>query len=104
MQTEIDTSETSLLIQILGVNRVGLESGNEQMYSQNTLPWLQSTSDNDVWDLWGVVFRDVIVLGPNNEYLWVFNLTENDLSDSDHYTTLKNQLLGAANPESAEPS
>ncbi len=96
MQVEIDSQETLRAIQILGVNGTGLESANESMTAGRTLPWLQPNAGEDVWTLWQVEYRDVVILGPGNEKLGTFNLTVNNLSDPANYTALKNQLLEAA--------
>ncbi len=60
------------------------------------LPWLQPIAGEDVWTPWQVEYRDVVILGPGNERLGVFNLTEHDLSDPANYAALKNQLIEAA--------
>ncbi len=96
MQAEIDSQETLRSIQILGINGIGLESGNGSMTTGRVLPWLQPVADEDVWALWQVEYRDVVILGPANQQLGAFNLTVNDLSDPANYTALKNQLLEAA--------
>ncbi len=97
MQGEIDAQETAQAVWILGVNAVGLESGNGAMTAGRTLPWLQPGDGNDVWMLWEVEYRDVVILGPGNERLSTFNLTVNDLSDPINYAVLKSRLLDAAN-------
>ncbi|MDO8631891.1 MAG: hypothetical protein Q7R41_15500 [Phycisphaerales bacterium] len=97
MQTEIDSQMTLRPIQILGINDVGLESGNGDMTAGQVLPWLQPIAGDDVWTLWQVEYRDVVILGPGNEHLGTFNLTVNDLSDPANYSALMNQLLEAAN-------
>ena len=97
MQTEIDAQQTLLPIQILGVNGIGLESANVEMTTGRVLPWLQPPDGDDVWTLWQVEFRDVVILGPGNERLGTFNLTAHDLSDPANYAALKNQLLDVAN-------
>lgn len=96
MQAEIDSEATATGVQILGVNDIGLESGNEGMMTDRALPWLQPATGNDVWTLWEVEYRDVIILGPDNERLGTFNLTVNNLSDPANYATLKSQILQAA--------
>jgi hypothetical protein len=96
MQAEIDTQETLRAVQILGVNDIGLDSGNGGMTGDRVLPWLQPATGEDVWTLWEVVYRDVVILGPGNEHLGSFNLTVHDLSDSENYAALKDQLLQAA--------
>ena len=96
MQAEINSQETLRAIQILGVDRTGLEFGIGDMFADWVLPWLRPVTGEDVWTLWQVDFRDVIILGPGNEQLGTFNLTVNDLSDTVNYAALKNQLLEAA--------
>ncbi|UCE60470.1 MAG: hypothetical protein JSU63_01730 [Phycisphaerales bacterium] len=96
MQSEIDSQQALRGVQILGVNAIGRESGNEGMTAGRVLPWLQPSTGEDVWTLWQVTYRDVVILGPGNERLGVFNLTENDLSDPANYAALKSQLLDAA--------
>lgn len=96
MQAEIDSQATARTIHILGVNGVGLESGNASLDAGWALPWLQPTAGDDVWTQWQVEYRDVVILGPDNERLGAFNLTVNDLSDPANYAALKQQLLDAA--------
>ncbi len=96
MQAEFDAQETVRPIQILGVNDIGLEVGNAGITANRTLPWLQPPAGEDVWALWQVAYRDVVILGPDNEQVGTFNLTVHDLSDPTNYTELKNQLLNAA--------
>ncbi len=96
MQAEIDSQETLRAIQILGVNGIGLESGNGSMTTGRVLPWLQPVPGEDVWTLWQVEYRDVVILGPGNERLGTFNVTVNDLSDPANYAALKKRPLEAA--------
>jgi len=96
MQTEIDSEENPRPIRILGVNDIGLESGNDGITTGRVLPWLQSAADQDVWTSWQVGYRDVFILGPGNEHLSTYNLTEHDLADPANYVALKNLLLEAA--------
>ena len=97
MQTEISSQQTLRPIQILGINDVGLESANDEMTADRVLPWLQPIAGEDVWTLWQVEYRDVVILGPGNEHLGAFNLTVHDLSDPANYADLLSQLLDAAN-------
>ena len=99
MQAEIDSLETLRPIQILGVNRIGLESSNGGMTVGRVLPWLQPKTGQDVWTLWEVEFRDVVILGTGNERLGIFNVSANDLSDPVSYTALTDQLVEAANEQ-----
>ncbi len=83
-------------MQILGVNRDDLADGNPGMVAGRTLPWLQDTTSQDVWDSWKVTWRDVVVLDSRNVKLTVYNLTDHDLEDSTAFNTLKQILLTAA--------
>jgi hypothetical protein len=96
MQAEIDSQQTARAIHILGVNAIGLESGNSTITADRQLPWLQPASGDDPWMLWPIEYRDVAILGPGNELLGTFNLTEHDLSDPANFATLHDQLLTAA--------
>ena len=96
MQAEIDADPAALPIQIIGLNDVGLESGNDGMTADRTLPWLQPESGEDIWTLWAVEYRDVVIIGPGNEYVGTFNLTINDLASADNYATLMSMLRNAA--------
>ena len=96
MQGELDAMDTDLPIEILGVNDIGLESGNASITSGRVLPWLQTDAENDVWVEWEVTYRDVYIVGPGNELLDVYNLTINDLGVPANYDTLKNLILEAA--------
>ncbi len=96
MQAEIDSQETLRAIRILGVDGIGLESDSGSITAGRVLPWLRPATDEDVWTLWQVEYRDVVILNPGNEPVGNFNLTINDLSDPVNYAALKNQLLEAA--------
>ena len=54
-------------IQILGVNRVGSESGNTTISTGRILPWLQDTAAVQVWYAWRadadeIFIREVVQL------------------------------------------
>jgi len=97
MQADVDAEQTALPVHILGVNDIGLESGNDMMTADRTAPWLQPVEGQDIWTLWGVTYRDVIILGPGNEHVGTFNLTVHNLGDPVEYEALKTMLLDAAN-------
>ena len=96
MQAELDGESHPIEIRIVGVNAIGLESGNAQITMGRTLPWLQDTVDEAVWTSWGVTFRDVWVLGTANEPIAVYNLTANNLGDPQKYAELKAILIAAS--------
>ena len=92
----------------LGKNYFGPSS-----YSSSVLPFV---NDNDwlIWSDWGEScsledesrnplhttpqehWRDFYILDPNGQVRAVYNLTDNDLSNEENYTTIKNALLEAS--------
>jgi hypothetical protein len=102
MQSELDAAYPALRIQLLGVNQRGQEPGNASTTAGRDLPWLQDVDENgnsagDVADdLWDVTFRDVVILDGENVQVGVFNLSANDLGDTEHYNTLREMLVDAA--------
>jgi Ca2+-binding RTX toxin-like protein len=101
MQQEIASESPELSIDILGVNELGHESGNSEVIDGRDLPWLQDIDDDangssDVWTAWDVTFRDVIITDSNNVQVAVYNLTNNDLANTNNYATLKQLLIDVA--------
>lgn len=79
-------------VSIIGVNGVGFESANDTITEGRDLPWLQDTAEADVWTLWDVAYRDVILLDAEGVVIGVYNLTSNDLADPSNYDTLESWL------------
>ena len=98
MQSEIDALGLPVEVVISGVNAVGYDSGNTPAVTGNDIAWLQDTTLVDAWGLWSPVYRDVVVLGENNNEIAVYNLTVNDLADPANYDALKQILTDAASP------
>ena len=96
MQQELAGAGAPLEIRILGINEAGEEAGNATAVSGNTIPWLQDTAAQDVWEDWMVIWRDVIVLDGDNQVVAIYNLTNHDLGLQANYLALKNLLLQAA--------
>ena len=101
MQTQLDSENPELNINILGVNEIGHESGNSQIIDGRDLPWLQDIDDNgdgasDTWDSWDVTFRDVVITDAQNEKVAVYNLTNNDLAIPANFAELKQLLIESA--------
>lgn len=102
MQADLRSSYPLLHIQIIGVNEFGQSSANSQMMSGRSLPWLQDGDTNgnqksDIWvDSWNVTYRDVIILGGDNESVDVYNLTSHNLADTADYAELRQMLVDAA--------
>ena len=105
MQQELDSENPELSIRILGVNELGHDADNALMTADRDLPWLQDIDDDgnsssDTWDSWDVTFRDVIITDSTNVQVAVYNLTNNDLSNADNYSTLKQLLIDSASDTS----
>jgi len=83
-------------IQILGLNQVGEESGNNLICDGRDIPWLQETTTELAWRAWKVEWRDVVVLDRANQEMAKFNLTIRPLANADNYMALKTLLLDAA--------
>ena len=60
-----------------------------------TIPLLQDTTTANVWGLWAVTYRDVVILDAQNRKVGVYNLTEHDLSVEANRNTLKSLLRDA---------
>jgi hypothetical protein len=92
IQTELVGEGLAIPVQILGVNPDAHASGNDAMCSGRNLPWLQETDADDVWGVWGVTYRDVIILGTDNVLVDFYNLTTHDLSVEANREVLKQKL------------
>jgi hypothetical protein len=102
MQKEL--AADSVNVHILGVNEAGLESGNATICNGRDLPWLQDLADSaNVWASWGVTFRDVVILDPQNQFLEAYNLTVHNLANGSDYATLKELLRATAKATDATP-
>jgi hypothetical protein len=97
MQTELDAAGLPIEVRILGVNAIGLESGNPSITMNRTLPWLQDTAEQKAWETWGVAWRDVWLLDTKNVPVAVYNLTQHNLSDPAQYAELMGMLEDIAN-------
>jgi hypothetical protein len=80
---------------LLAVNDAALEDAAPRMAALGDIPLLQDTESADAWGLWGVTYRDVIIVDEEGRFVAAFNLTENDLGDADRYDALKALLLEA---------
>lgn len=77
---------------ILGVNGIGYESDNDEITDGRDLPWLQDTADADVWTLWAIEYRDVVVIDGEGQVTGVMNLTTADLGNPATYDQLRSLL------------
>jgi hypothetical protein len=87
--------EAAAAAYIVGINEAGKESGNEGFTEGRDLPWLQDSIGTDVWGLWEVDYRDVIILDSDNQFYAVYNLSRNDLNVEANYQTLMALILEA---------
>ena len=86
MQEQLQEEEFP--IYILGVNETGFEDANQQITEGRDIPWLQDTVDVLMWDRWQVTYRDVIIFDETLKQRTIFNLSRNDLNDSNIYQEL----------------
>jgi len=96
MQTELDAQSLPVTVHIIGVNEIGHESGNADFTDGRDLAWLQETEDARVWGVWGIEYRDVVILDGENTVRAVFNLSAQDLSEPANYDELKSLFVAAA--------
>ena len=83
MQQELN--DKGFDMQILGINKIGLEEYNPTMTEGRDIPWLQDTLDVELWSAWGVKYRDVFIFDETLTLRDVINLSQNDLNDTDIY-------------------
>ena len=100
MQNELLAENSASTISILGINKIGSESGNSAICNGRDIPWLQDTVNDEVWLEWQVTYRDVLILDENNVPVAVYNLTQHDLNNPSNYAALKALLLDVAGQES----
>ena len=102
LQNEINTVATDVPITILGMNQIGHEIGNDSTTEGRDIPWLQDVDanadgDSDVWlTSWDFVYRDVVIVDANNEFVEAYNLTQNDLGEPANFNAHKQMLIDAA--------
>ena len=115
LQWEIAAERPELDIGLLAVNEDGYGPPDQQdavvlATDDHDLPLLQDTEAADVWHVWGITYRDVVILDSANVQVGVFNLTANSLGeteltqdtdgdgtpDATNYETLKALLISAA--------
>jgi len=97
MQNELDAEGLPVEVKIIGVNGIGLESGNAAVCANRDLPWLQDVAEQSAWVSWNVVWRDVWILNTDNEPVAVYNLTQHNLADPAQYAELKLILENVSN-------
>ncbi len=105
MQAELEAAHPTLDIQIVGINEIGHDSANALMTDGRSVPWLQDIDANsnqvsDVWtEQWDVVYRDVVIVDPENTELGAFNVTTYNLAEADNYASLRDILVDVASDQ-----
>jgi len=83
-------------IKIVGINGINFSGEDSSgMISDNSLPWLQDNSTENIWDSWNVELRDFIIFNPDGEYYAKINLTQIDPMNDQNYNEIKNLLINA---------
>jgi len=96
IQAELRAEKSDFNIELLGINQTGQGPYNDLMYSLGNIPWLQDAFPELVWSRWGVTYRDVWILDPENRMVSVYNLTANDLGLATKRNALKQLFRDAA--------
>ena len=96
MQQELLDLEPSVPVSVIGINAHD-KTTTESFVAERTLPWLQDTEEADVWDAWGIKYRDILIVDEQNFPIQAFNLTEYNLTEEQHYQHVLQELLDEAN-------
>jgi len=90
-------------VEILGVNRISEAQYNGNIGRVlNILPWIQDTTDQNVWINWRIAYRDVLILDAFNRPIATYNLTSHDLLNTSNRQALKQMMLDAAQSAAAD--
>ena len=101
MQEDLRTNYPTLNIELIGVNSVGKEAGNEAATQGRDIPLVQDLDANgdgnsDVWSLWNAEWRDVVIVDGNNARVGTYNLKTHSLAEAEDYAELREMLVDAA--------
>lgn len=96
MAAELKATNPAVNVEILGVNRWTDAADNPLVTSERSLPWLQDNFVNSAWEAWKVTWRDVRILNGRNELVYVYNLTDHDLTVEANRARLKQMFLSVA--------
>ncbi|MEN0063904.1 MAG: hypothetical protein AAGA48_17255 [Myxococcota bacterium] len=72
---------------------MGFESANDVITDGLDLPWLQNTETADVWNIWSIAYRDVVVLDEAGAIKGVVNVTTHDLGIEANREALRTLLM-----------
>jgi len=102
MATELEANYPSSEIDIVAINEEGQDRDNPVAAALTDLPLLQDVDsnndgDSDVWEDWGVAWRDVRIVDAQGELHSVYSLTtEGDLREEADYNLVKDRIIDAA--------
>jgi hypothetical protein len=96
MQQELIQQNPGTKVRLLAVNLEGLDSFVPEESSFGSLPILQDTAAQNVWESWNATWRDVMILNPDNIHVDTYNLTSHDLANPSFYAELKAKLKAVA--------
>jgi hypothetical protein len=96
MQDELDAEDLALEVRILMVNQQGAESGIQSACNGRDLALLQDVPSAMAWDSWYITYRDVVIVDAQTRVAGIYNLTTNNLAETDNYEALKTFLRQAA--------
>lgn len=100
MGAELAAASPSVPITLLGINEVGRESANGDITEGVDMPWLQDTTEVDVFGTWPPDrLRELKIVGPGGEVVRTFDLNDEDPDEAEHYDAIKQALLDAAASE-----
>ncbi len=101
MQDDFVRNYPSLDISILGINEAKLSPAGF-ITDGRDLPWLVDVDANnngqsDVWyDSWQIVYRDVVIVDRENNFVSAYNLTQHNLADPENLAFLKQSFIDVA--------
>lgn len=102
IESELRRTNPGLNIEMVGINKPDKASYNRVVTLFYSVPWLQDSLPNSVWNSWGATWRDVRIVDAQNRLVGVINLTSHDLAQETNRTTLKQMLLEAALPKDTD--
>ena len=94
--SDLEAAKPDLPIAILGVNRTDQAAYTSDITAKCTFPWLQDSSEEDVWSRWQCVKDDFVILDSRGRRWMLINLGQYNLQKPDNYEMLKQNLLRAA--------
>jgi hypothetical protein len=81
---------------VLGINILDEADYDSIVAQTRTLPWLQDTTEENVWVRWNASWRDVKIVDSLGRLRTTYNLFDHDLSYPTNYAALKQMFLDTA--------